>query len=397
MKALRLLFVHDHPFFKQNEKVFSGGSFPKEVWKRYLNCFSSLQVIGRGTKKIENVKGLVESTHDKVTFNLLFEVSGGFDYFKKSKQIKKKLEEAVNNSDVVVIRMPSIIGLYCATLCIKMKKPYITEVVGCAWDANWNYGSLPIKLITPYLFFKTKRVIRKSEASIYVTKEFLQKRYPNPGKLTAYASNVEINDFPKQVLDNHVHLLKDTKKTLQIGLIGNLNVKYKGFDTIMKALQIVKKNSSINFQLNLVGGGSKEYVNSLIKKFQLHEQVNIIGRLQSGEKVFDFLDSLNLYVQPSKTEGLPRAVIEAMGRGCPVLASAIGGIPELLDKKYLHNPGDYKMLAKQLLFFLPNTSELVNMSIQNFKKSKEYSNDILTKRRDTFWGEVTKLVNQNHV
>ncbi len=386
----KLLFVNDHRFYqKDNGEVFSGSSFPWYVWDRYTEAFEDVTVLARGADWKPEIKGLVNSTNPKVKFKLLKGISGGKDYFTNIGLVKKEFTALVENADAVVIRFPSTIGLWCAEVCKQKNIPYATEVVGCAWDATWNYGSLFTRILAPYVYFKMKKAVRQSIASIYVTQFFLQKRYPNPGGITSYASNVRIDDFEQEVLDNHIARLDKQPAVPVLGLIGNLEVKYKGFDVAMAALAIVKANG-VKCKLKLVGGGGSQYVNQLIEKFALQDYVEVVGRLESGDAVFQFLDDLDLYVHPSRQEGLPRSVIEAMGRGCPVLASTVAGIPELLDSRYLHKPGDHKLLAQQILDVLPQKEELKNMANQNFVKAKEYTNEILSDRRSRFWRDVAQ-------
>lgn len=119
------------------------------------------------------------------------------------------------------------------------------------------------------------------------------------------------------------------------------------------------------------------------------------GQLASGDEVFNYLDELDIYLHPSKQEGLPRSVIEAMSRGCPVLASTVAGIPELLDEKYLHQPGDYKTLAEHLIHYLSDQNALLEMSKANFHKAKEYTAPVLNERRTQFWQEAVTVVIKN--
>lgn len=389
----KILFVHDHLFYDLNGKIYSSGGLSRTVWERFENFYDEIEVIARGKKISEPVPGLVETEHKKVKFNLLYEVSGGKDYYTKADIIKNKLEKSVIKSDRVVIRLPSSIGLYCVEICKKHKIKYVSEVVGCIWDSTWNYGSLLGKIIAPYLYFKTKKAIRNSLACMYVTQFFLQKRYPNSSNLNIYASNVIIDDFEQSVLENHINLLNSEKNSLNLGLIGFLNAKYKGFDVAIKALRNVIDQSGLNIKLYIVGGGDDKYVKGLIKQYNLDENVIIVGRLKAGEEVFRFLDTLDIYIHPSKQEGLPRSVIEAMGRGCPVLASSIAGIPELLDNEFLHKPGDYNKLSEQIISIIKDKNQLIEMSKKNFSKSKEYTNEILTERRFNYWSKISKIEN----
>ena len=63
----------------------------------------------------------------------------------------------------------------------------------------------------------------------------------------------------------------------------------------------------------------------------------------------DRLESIDIYIQPSKQEGLPRALIEAMSMGVPALGSTAGGTPELLEEVFIFNKGDPAEIADRIL------------------------------------------------
>lgn len=386
---MRALFVHDHIFHNVNSTIYSPGGLPSSVWVRYLVNASELNVIARGIRG-DNCENLVLSDRENVTFDLFYNVKGGLDYYRHKKDIVGKLQRHILNSDIVILRVPSTLSYFASKICRKHKKPYYVEVSGCAWGNTWNYGNWLIKVLAPLRYFQMKRIVKGSKGAIYVTRRFLQKRYPTAqGSITSYASNVELPLFKDVVLQQHLELLNKDHKPLKLGLIGNLEMKYKGFDVVLKALKYALKNDSgLNFQLHLVGGGNSDYVEELVKKLEFTEFVTFEGRLSAGEDVFSFLDTLDLYLQPSKIEGLPRAVIEAMGRGCPVLASNVGGIPELIEDKYLCKPGNYKQLGKQLSEILNNRTERMKMAEINFGKAKDYTKQKLDERRALFWNKA---------
>ena len=377
---MKLLFVHDHKFYKENNDFYSSGGLPKNIWSRYLDFFSSIIVIGRKLDKKN--PGLVQSNTEKVKFNLMEEYRNPLDEFLYSKKIDNNIIDSLKQVDAVLVRLPSILGFRTINICKKINKPYAVEVVGCVWDSYWNYGNISGKLLALYSYKRMRKIVKESEYAIYVTKYFLQKRYPTNG-YSEYASNVEIDEFPTSVLDEHKNIVMNNTK-IKFGMIGNLNVKYKGFDTAIKAFSIIK-NKIENFELLLVGGGNSKSIQNLIEKYDLSDNVKILGLLKSGNEIYNFLDTLSVYLHPSKQEGLPRSLIEAMSRGCPALSSSVAGIPELLDEKYLHQPGDYKELSKQIESYSIDKEKLLLMANENFIKAKEYTNSKLNKRRSKFF------------
>ena len=377
---MKLLFVHDHRFYKENGDYYSSGSFPGNVWSRYLEHFSSIIIIGRKLDKKNT--GLVQSNTERVKFRLIQEYRNPLDEFLYSKKIDNNIIDSLKQVDAVLVRLPSILGFRTINLCKKINKPYAIEVVGCAWDSYWYYGSFKGKLLALSHYGRMKNLIKDSEFTIYVTKSYLQNRYKTIG-YNSYASNVQINDNLDIVLHNHKKIISDNRKYI-FGMLGNIDVYYKGYDIAIKALAYIK-NDIPDFILYIVGNGDGKNIKMLLKKYDLNNHVKILGPLKSGKEVFKFLDNLNIYLHPSLTEGLPRALIEAMSRGCPTLASSVGGIPELLNEKYLHQPGDYKELSKQIENYSTDKEKLLLMANENFIKAKEYTNSKLNKRRSQFF------------
>ena len=67
------------------------------------------------------------------------------------------------------------------------------------------------------------------------------------------------------------------------------------------------------------------------------------------------LDEADLFCTPSRTEGLPRALIEAMARGLPAMGTDVGGIRELLDRPFRAPPSDPAALAALIAAFVAGT------------------------------------------
>ena len=78
---MKLLFVNDHKFYKENNDFYSSGGLPKNIWSRYLDFFSSIIVIGRKLDKKN--PGLVQSNTEKVKFNLIEEYKNPLLHFNK--------------------------------------------------------------------------------------------------------------------------------------------------------------------------------------------------------------------------------------------------------------------------------------------------------------------------
>ena len=103
----------------------------------------------------------------------------------------------------------------------------------------------------------------------------------------------------------------------------------------------------------------------------------------------------DMYVFPTQAEGLPRGILEAMAVGLPVLSTPVGGIPEVVERKYLFNPNDVEGFANMICYLADNPEEMNNISHKNFNKALEYKNSILQQKRDIFYQKLIKLKGMN--
>ena len=132
----------------------------------------------------------------------------------------------------------------------------------------------------------------------------------------------------------------------------------------------------------LVGDGETTYLQNLAKRYNVLDQIKFVGSL-SHNNIFDFLDAMDIYIQPSLHEGLPRALVEAMSRGLTCIGTNVAGIPELLDKSMLFERKSVNKLAKILSNITLET--LIYQAKRNFKESQKYEEKVLKKRRDDFF------------
>ena len=264
----------------------------------------------------------------------------------------------------------------------------MVEFVACPWDALWNYNWKG-KLLAPYAFIKNRHVIKNSDYVVYVTNKFLQNRYPTHGR-SVNLSNVEIESVEEKILKSRLGRYSEPLTQITIGTAANVDVPYKGHETVIRALHLIKRKiEDLNFVYRVVGSGDASYIKRVITKYQMDDSVLLEGALKHAD-MNRFFDSIDLYIQPSKQEGLPRAVIEAMSRGLPVLGSRAGGIPELIEPQYIFEKGDYYGLADLLL--KTDNQMLSSMAERNFNEAKNYYADAINARRMKFYDEFLKSI-----
>ncbi len=367
---MKILFIHSHKFRKINSRIFSLGGLSEEVLNRYINKDDEITVISRIVNEERSKSNYSEIKDSRIKIKNIYDI--------KLKGLKKEIRE----SEVVIIRLPCLIGNIAIKFAKKYNKKYLIEVVGCGWDAYWNHGILG-KILAPISYFSMRKNVKSASNVLYVSNNFLQNRYPTKGKTIA-CSDVIINEVEDNILKNRLSKIdKFNNKNIILGTIGAVNVKYKGQEYIIKAIKSLKENG-YKVRYELVGSGNSEYLKKIAKKYNVLEEVKFIGSLEHNQ-IFTWLDNIDIYVQPSKLEGLCRAVIEALSRGCPCILSDAGGNVELIDNKYIFK-------KKNILDFIDklnklNKQEMKKQAINNFNKAKEFSDKKLNEKREEFYSD----------
>jgi glycosyltransferase involved in cell wall biosynthesis len=379
---MNILFVHDHVFKRDGSEYYSSGGLPAAVWSRYLSVFENLTVVGRdGGALLSDDLGFTLSSCDGVRFELLPNISNLKSLILGNNFVAEECRRLVAKADGVIARLPSRLGQVFIAEAIRQKKPYAVEVVACPWDALWNYGSWKGKLLAPFAMLNLKRRLHSAPFALYVTKEFLQRRYPTKG-ISTFCSNVEISEVSENVLSDRM-LRIDSREKITFGLIGNYSSRYKGIDVTIKALASIR-NCIPEWEFQVLGSGNPDYYLQLAQELGVADKVHFVGSKPSGQDVYDWLDSIDIYLQPSYQEGLPRALIEAMSRGLPALATTVAGIPELLEAGELVPAGDAGMLSRKIMNLANDKALCIALSEKNFNAAKQYYKTILDTRRGSF-------------
>jgi len=389
---VKVLFAHDHHFVRQPDGiVVSPGQFDTKILGRYLEAFDEMTVFSRMTEAGPdfNGSGHLRCSRDGVEFvaapNLSSLEALIFGRFEIDRQLRGLLEK----HDAVIARLPSEIGIAAVRVAQNVKRPTAVEVVGCAFDALKRHSNWQGRLYAPIAMARMRHAVGMADQVLYVTDRFLQRRYPSTAPQAA-VSNVDIPEPPNSCLETRFENIAGARP-LKAGMIANVAHRTKGLDIALRALRIVR-DADIDMTLEIVGPGGDHLWRDLIESLDLSKHVVFRGVLPRGAEILAFLDDIDIYLQPSFQEGLPRAVIEAMSRGCPVLGSNAGGTPELLPERFIHRAGDYTILAEQWLQ-LAQTPQLRSEAAKtNFVAAQRFYASRLDKVRRQFWKSFAERI-----
>lgn len=350
-------------------------------YKKFGNNITCLNIIKYVSKK-PNQKCL--NHNNDLCFIEIDKINNIKSLLSLNRKNEIKIKNTVINSDICIAHLPSFAGEQVVKYAKKYKKSCMVVVVGCAWDALWNYN-IKGKLIAPFRYLSTKLTILNAKYVLYVTNNFLQKRYPTRGNFIG-CSDVCIDNTNDDTFKKRVERIKNNNDILNITTLAALDVPYKCQNWVIKALYRLQKKG-IKFKYFIAGTGNPSKLQNLVHKYNLEDYVIFCGVI-SHDKIFSFLDNMDIYIQPSKQEGLPRALVEAMSRGCLSIGSNVGGIPELLECKFLFSKGNINQLV-QLLSNISKT-DLINQARINFNKAKSYNNQVISEKRDRFFNRFLK-------
>jgi len=398
---MRLIVTSEHRFsLAPDGSVWTKIGYDYPFWQRYLPAFDSVRLMARAKVEPEIDESYQAVTGPAVEFWPLPFYLGPEQFLLRRGEIRKSLLTAVEPGDALLCRVGSPLADELLPSFWKEGRPYGLEVVGDPHEAMGPHTIRhPLRPLFRSLATRSlRRQCTRAVAVAYVTHEQLQKRYPCPAHSVG-VSDVGPLDFrsnPKVFATSYSSVSCENTQFVdrarsypdgerpRIVFVGSLAQMYKGADILIKAVRHLLP--VIAPTVVLVGDGKHRVeLERLCRKLKVSEYVTFLGELPSGQAIRDQMDRATLFVMPSRTEGLPRAMIEAMTRALPCIGTRVGGIPELLADEDLVDPGDVAGLAAKIKEVWADPERLSRMSERNLRRVQGFRPEVLTKRRNEFY------------
>lgn len=361
-----------------------------DYWARFLEVFDGVRLVAR----VREVPRVAPDMHrvdgEGVTFHPIPYYVGPSQYLMKLPQIKRAAQAAVNWGDAFAL----CAGPISALIRTKLKPlgyPFAVRVIG---DPRGTFA--PNSVIHPLRsFFRwwsprlLRRLCNEAQACIYVTESSLQKDYPCP----AYSMGVSDVDLPAEAFVAEPRTYHSGKHRIRIVMVGTLAQLYKAPDVLIDATADCVRGG---LDLELVFCGDGKHLPELKARADalgLDGRVRFRGELSRDEVRYE-LDKADLFILPSRQEGLPRAMVEAMARGLPCIGSTVGGIPELLPPDDLVPPGDRAALAEKIREIISDPQRMSIMSRRNLAKATQYREDLLRARWIAFYRRLREITEE---
>ena len=368
-------------------KVWSPNIFGYSFWQRYLKVFDTVRV-GAAVSDVDSVPGSWRRADgDRVQFVSFPHDTGLLRYLADSENLEKTARLLTDNGNAVILRVPAIIAHLVVPLLHTTGQPYGVEVTTDPYGF-YSPGSTehPLRpFMQRYFTWHQRRQCSTAYAVSYATKNFLQELYPGGG-LTTHYSNVELSQ--SDLLSKPYTADDYRKKNFRIVFVGTLHNYVKSPDVLLRAVSLCIQRG-MDVRLCMIGEGSKRpEVEKIAESLALSGRVTFVGNVSSKEAVTAELDASDLFILPSRTETIPRAMVEAMARALPCIGSQAGGIPELLAPEDLVPPGSETALADKIFEVLNDPVRMVLMSARNLETAGSYCNEVLDTKRVEFYSWI---------
>ncbi len=232
-------------------------------------------------------------------------------------------------------------GFAAMKLAALTGKPFIVEALGS--DINIYAGTfLRGRIITDVL-----RSANKVVAASRALKDKMVKLGVAEDKISVAYIGIDHDLLYPMARDEARERLGMAYRGKVILFIGNL-VKVKGIQFLLEAAKILDHR---DWKLVIVGeGGLEKSIRKMIGRLGLAERVEMAGP-SAHDKIPLWINASDLLCLPSLSEGVPNVVLEAMACGVPVVATDVGGTPEIVEDGrtgFLVGPGDAGALAGKI-------------------------------------------------
>ncbi len=407
---MQLTIALEQRFYRTPDgQYWTASLYPRSFWSRYLAVFDGLKILARVHEASSVAETWKRVDGSGVSFAAIPAYVGPWNFVRSVRHVRTAVARGVADDSAMLLRVPGLVATL-ASSAMRTGRPYGVEVVGDPYDVfSPGANSHPFRPFFRWWFSRTlKAQCRRAACSLYVTEQALQRRYPPAaqrakGVPEQYGENFSIGVSDVELDDAAFAADSDLspcvpppanargKGRFRIVFVGTLEAGYKGFDVLVAAFAQCAR-AGLDAELTIIGTGRQKSVfESLARRLAVSDRLTFLGSLPAGEPIRRRLDASDVFVLPSRQEGLPRALVEAMARGLACIGTRVGGVPELLPECAVVAPGDADELAGRILEFAANPTRRAELGAQNLATARRYHEDILQPRRIAFYQRLRDL------
>lgn len=325
---MRLAYISDQAFYLWNNKWFTTASFPLDQLCDLFPFVSEWVIWGRLYKVNAPPLDLWEVTVPKaarVTFRGPWNMAKGMlGYLWRGVPYLRGAYKAIVSSDLVWVKLPFVASLALLAVGRSNRRVIFCHLVGDPEGVQAGFGLGVWLALTAYKRL-LKGIIARCDLCVFVS-EHLKRKYGHASVPTLVAHECRIaEEMFAPARDPSPHC------PARILFVGRLSPE-KGVSTLLIAL--TKLRGRIPLEAWIVGHGPQlGKLRAAAEQLGLGDGVKFLGRKRWGSELFSVMRQADVLVLPSRSEGLPLVLIEAMSQRLPVVATTVGGIPEIVQDR----------------------------------------------------------------
>lgn len=249
-----------------------------------------------------------------------------------------------------------------------------------------HFGATASKLFV----FVERFMDRFADVTVALTQgelnDYVKLRVTTPNKLVKIHSGVNIDRFsmiPEDIAAKR-QAIGIASSSKVVGTVGWL-LPIKGPDILLKAMMLLWKNFP-DVHLVFVGKGDMQH--ALMKLAQTSGNSDRVHFFGWREDIWGIMPLFDIFALPSRNEGMGRVIVEAMAAGKPVVASDVGGIPDLVEdgvNGLLFHSEDVHALSGALRSLIENPDRAEMMGQQGKLKCRDYSAEAMVEKLDSLY------------
>lgn len=323
---------------------------------------------------------------------------------RRNSEIKRQAEKY--GIDTYLLPFRNIYDIVSIFRLIRIIKKERFDIVNTHSSVDSWVGGIASKLAKVPVLIRTRHLATPVKRDIFHFIHYLPDMYITCGErmrknlIEKYGFPPEkVVSIPTGVSEDFFNVERNPDARLKYGLkkdasvITNVGIlrKVKGHEVTLRAVKIVAE-SFPDVKFLIVGDGPyRKKLEEMVNTLGIKQYVVFTGFVQNIPEVYSFTD---VAILSSWSEGLPQSILQAMASGVPVVATRVGGVPEVVQNEktgILVEPGDYEGLAEGIIRILKNP-ELATVLVKNARElvQRDYSVEHMLDKIENLYKKLLK-------
>jgi len=384
-----LAYISDQRFYRDCDGYwYTTASFPLAALATFMPNVDRILIVGRMEQLDYMPKDLyhiVLPSSAKVEFRGIFNFgSGARAYLKHFSEYTRYLSKAVADADIVWLKLPFVASLVAAHYANRESQLIVAQMVGDPVQGLVRKKGMLWCLPAAVAGALSKEVMSLVHIPVFVSRYLATRHGTGLREIHVFNENRITLDMIRAIDRSELH---DPIKLLYVGRLS----PEKGLDVLLEALATLVSDYSCNAMLTVVGSGdSRAELERLADRLDIRDHILFVGRVAWGDELFNIMLENDVFVLPSYTEGLGLVLLEAMSHSLPVVATRVGGIPEIVSDQesgILVMPGDSNGLAAAIFAVITNDVLRLKLIESGLRVARQQCFEMQT-------GELAKMIDE---